>query len=159
MENPYQPPTHASDTSSPQFAWARVIAWSLLIFLAANTVGILSGLSMTRWEIYGDTIEKAVENARLIRLIAYGVAGALLYWRFASPLRNRLLHVMAAFVTVQLIDIAVSFLVFRIPAGELVDGWALVRSAAAAAVGLGLACLGSNDSLKKSPDGVTQSHR
>jgi hypothetical protein len=159
MENPYQPPSQMQEVSLPRFAWRRVVVWSLLIVIAANIVGLISGLTMTRWEVYGSTIEQAVENARLVRRIGYGVVGALLYWRFARPLQTRLLHVMAAFATVQFFDIAVSFFIFHAPASELVDGWAVVRSAAAAAVGLGLARLGSNNSFKVTPGGAPRFNR
>ena len=148
MESPYQPPTQLPQVFPLAFAWRRVVAWSLLIFIAANILGFISGLSMARWEMYGDSIEQAVENARLVRRVGYGVVTALLYWRFARPLQARLLHVVAVFVTVQLVDLATSFFVFHAPASELVDGWALARSAAAAAVGLGLARFGSESPFK-----------
>ena len=152
MEDPYQSPT--KETALPAlrpFGWKRVFVWSLLIYVAAMAVGISSGLTMGAWEIYGSTIEEAVENARLMRRLAYGIVGALLYWRLAAPVRQRLLHVAAAFIVVQLIDLTVSFLLFRVPAEELIDVGAIGRSLLAAAAGLGLAWLGSNNSFKPTP--------
>jgi hypothetical protein len=107
---------------------------------------------MTRWTIYGATIEEAVLNARLVRRIGYGVVTALLYWRFAAPLtKNRWLHVLAAFVLIQVLEMLVSAVVFRAPASELIDLGALSRSSIAALVGLGLASLGPNNSSKPTP--------
>lgn len=98
---------------------------------------------MGNWEIYGSTMDVAIENARLVRRIAYGVIGTILYWLLAAPVRQRLLHVAAAFIVVQLFDLAVSFFVFHKPAAELVDLWSLGRSLLAAAAGLGIASLSS----------------
>ncbi len=111
-------------------------------------VGVSSGLTMGNWEIYGDTIDAAVENARLIRRIAYGVVGAILYWRLVVPVQHRLLHVAAVFVAVQLIDLTAAFFLFNTPASELLDVGALSRSALAAAVGLGIAILSSESSVE-----------
>ena len=119
------------------------MVWAALIYCAAMAVGFSSGLSMGAWEIYGNTMEIAIENARLVRQIAYGVVGTILYWRLAAPVRQRLLHVAAAFLTVQLIDAVVSLFVFRIPASELIDPSSLGRSLLAAVVGLALASAGS----------------
>ena len=150
--NPYSATTHATNQELPGFRWGRVVAWSFLILLAVYAVGFLSGLTMTRWTIYGATIEEAVLNARLVRWIGYGVVTALLYWRFAAPLtKNRWLHVLAAFVLIKVLEMLVSAVIFRAPASELIDVGALSRSSIAALVGLGLASLGSNNSSKPTP--------
>ncbi len=125
--------------------------WAVLIYMAAMAIGFSSGLSMGYWEIYGWTIDEAIENARLVRRLAYGMVGALLYWRLAAPVQKRLLHVVSAFIAVQLIDLTVSFFIFRVPAEELIDTGAIGRSLLAAAAGLGLAWLGSNNSFKPNP--------
>lgn len=106
---------------------------------------------MKYWEFYGSTMDEAIANARLVRRITYGIVGAILYWRLAVPVQKRLLHVAAVFVTVQLIDLTVSFFLFGTPASRLIDAWGLGRSLLAAAVGLGLASLGSNNSSKPKP--------
>ncbi len=152
MEDPYHSPT--KETAPPElrpFGWKRVLAWSVLIYMAAMPVGFVSGLTMGNWEIYGSTIDQSIENARLVRRLAYGIVGALLYWRLAAPVRQRLLHVTTTFIVVQLIELTASFLLFRIPAEKLIDGEAIGRSLLAAAVGLGLAWLGSNNSFKPKP--------
>ena len=152
MENPYGSPTKATALPALRpFRWRRVVVWAALIYVAAMVVGFSSGLTMGNWEIYGSTIDVAVENARLVRRVAYGAVGAILYWLLAAPVQQRLLHVAAVFVVVQLIDVAVSFFVFHTPAAELIDLWSLGRSLLAAAVGLGLASLGSNNSFKPNP--------
>jgi hypothetical protein len=152
MENPYQSPTKAIAAPVPKpFGWKRVFAWAVLIYVASMVVAISSGLSMSQWEIYGRTMDEAIENARLVRRIAYGVVGALLYWQLAAGVQQRLLHVAAAFVSVQLIDLAISFFIFRTPAGELIDAGALGRSMLAAAAGLGVAGLWSDNSFKSKP--------
>lgn len=152
MEDPYESPTKA--TAPPAllpFGWGRVLAWAALIYGCAMVIGFSSGLSMGYWEIYGSAMDEAIENARLARRIAYGAVGAILYWRLAAPVQQRLLHVAAVFVTVQLIDLTVSFFLFRTPARELIDAWALARSLLAAAVGLGVASLASNNSSRPKP--------
>jgi hypothetical protein len=102
---------------------------------------------MGYWDVYGSTMDVAIENARLVRRIAYCAVGAILYWRLAAPVQQRLLHVAAVFVSVQIIDLTVSFFLFGTPARELIDVWSLGRSLLAAAVGLGIARLGSNNSV------------
>jgi len=152
MENPYQPPVKTPLPSPPSFHWKRTIAWAILIFVCANMVALISGFSMGNWEIYGRTMEEAVANARLIRRIGYGVVGAILYWRFAAGVTSKLLlHAFSLFALVQIIDLSFSFFVFSVPAGELVDPWAMGRSLLAAAVGTGAAWLGSNNSFKPKP--------
>jgi FtsH-binding integral membrane protein len=149
MEDPYRSPTQAIELpAGPAFRWKRVLVWAASIYAAAMVVGFLSGLTMGFWEIYGSTMDAAIENARLVRRIAYGVVGAILYWRLAAPVRQRLLHVAAAFLIVQLIDVAVSLFVFRIPATELIDPSSLGRSLLAAVVGLALASAGSRTSFR-----------
>jgi hypothetical protein len=152
MENPYQPPAKTSLPSPPNFHWKRVVVWSVLIFVAANMVGLISGFTMGNWEIYGRTMEEAIINARLIRRIGYGIVGAILYWWFATGVASKpLLHVVALFALVQVIDLLFSFFVFSVPANELFDYWAIGRSFLAAMVGLGIAWLGSNNSFKPKP--------
>lgn len=150
--NPYGVTTNGDRPVQRGFRWWRVIVWSVLILVAANVVGILSGLTMARWDIYGATMEEAVVNSRLVRRIAYGVVGLLLYWRLAAPLPSRRwLHVATAFVLVQLLDIAITSILFHASASELFDPGALGRSALAALAGLGLASFGSNSSSKPTP--------
>lgn len=146
MENPYQPIGQITGPPPLAFSWERIVAWSLFIFVVANVIGFVSGLTMARWQIYGSTLEQAVQNARRVRQITYVIVGAILYWRLAAPVQERLFHVAAAFVTVALIDLTVSFFVFKIPVGELIDLWGLGRSLLAAAIGLGLASRGSRRS-------------
>jgi hypothetical protein len=66
----------------------------------------------------------------------------------AAPVQMRLMHVTVVFVTVQIIDLIVSSFLFNTPTRELIDVWALGRSFLAAAVGFGLAVLGSNNFFK-----------
>ena len=133
------------------FKWKRIFTWAVLIYAAAMVVGFSSGLSMKYWEFYGSTMDEAIANARLVRRITYGIVGAILYWRLAVPVQKRLLHIAAVFITVQLIDLTVSFFLFGTPASRLIDAWGLGSSLLAAAVGLGLASLGSNNSSKPKP--------
>lgn len=149
MENPYRSTAQSVLPAQPFIHWKRIVAWSLLILLAANIVGICSGLTMARWEIYGGTIDEAIANSRLVRRIASGVIAALLYWRFAVGLSSRrTMHVIAVFALVHFMDLGVSFFAFGVPAGELIEPWALVRDFLAAATGLGIAHWHSKSSLK-----------
>ncbi|WP_456953370.1 hypothetical protein [Lysobacter sp. HA35] len=107
---------------------------------------------MAHWNLYGATMEEAIANARLVRRIAAGIVGALLYWRLAAPLPSRRwVHVAAAFLIVQILDAAASLVVFHASAKDLIDPASLGRSAVAALVGLGLASLGPNNSSKPTP--------
>lgn len=144
MDNPYQTPAGVPSLPNPSFHWKRIVVWSGLIFLTANIVGFISGFTMGNWEIYGRTIEEAIANARLIRRIGYGVIGAILYWQFAAGVTSkRLLHTLALFALVQIIDLSFTFLVFSVPIDELFDPWAIGRSLLAAMAGLGIAWLSS----------------
>jgi hypothetical protein len=134
------------------FAWKRVLIWSFLIYFGVTLVAFASGLSMAAWHIYGDTLEEAIETSGLIRVVAYWVTGAFLYWRFAAPIRaSRFLHVLVLLALVELIKAAVDMLVFGPPLAELVDPGAAGRATLAALVGWGLASLGSNQSFKPTP--------
>jgi hypothetical protein len=147
--NPYQSPTNAIAPPTVQpFRWKTIFVWAALIYAAVMVIGISSGFSMGNWEIYGSTMEEAMANARLVRQITLGIVGAILYWRLAAPVEKRLLHVVAVFVTVQFIDLTISFFLFNTPADELIDAWSLGRSLLPAVVGLGLASLGSNYAIK-----------
>lgn len=145
MENPYRPPERDSVLPSPsEFQWARVLVWSLLIFLAPNVIGLLSGLSMANWEIYGPTIKQALANARLVRQIVIPVVATLLYWRFAAGVTSRVLrHVLAVFALSQILDHSVSLLAFAVPVHELIDLRAVGRGVLAAMIGFGIAWLGA----------------
>jgi hypothetical protein len=118
--------------------WKRTTIWSLVILLSGYAVAVVSALTMVRWENYGESIEAAVANARLLRLIGYFVVAVILYWRFAAGTQsNRALHVLVAFAIVQIVEMAVS-LVLGSPVNELVAPWDLARSFLAAAVGLAI---------------------
>lgn len=124
----------------PRFHWKRVVAWAILIYATANLVGILSGFSMSHWEIYGSTTDDAIANARLVRRIGYGIVGVILFWRFGAGVTSRLLlHALALFALVQIVDLSVSYFVFSAPMTGLFDPWATARSLLAAAIGTGVA--------------------
>jgi hypothetical protein len=156
MENPYQAPVHIPAPPSPPFHWARLIAWAILIYLAANLVGVLSGISMVRWEIYGHSIDEAIANARTVRRIALFIIGIVLYWRFAAGVTSRrLLHVLALFVLVTVIDLPFDYWLYATPANQLIDPSSSARHILAALLGLGIAWLGSRrsgTSAKTPPD-------
>ncbi len=142
--SPYSATTSIKPEPLKGLQWRRVVVFSVLIFAAVTMVAFLGGLTMARWQIYGATMEEAVTNARLVRRIAYGVVGALLYWRLAAPLATRRwLHVLLAFGCVQVLDIVVSFTLFQAPASELIELGPLGRAALSALIGGGLASLGS----------------
>jgi hypothetical protein len=115
-----------------------------MILAGTYAVAIVSALTMGSWEIYGQTLEEAVANSRLIRRIAYTIVAAALFWRFAAGIQSkRVLHVLAAYMLVQILDMSVSILTGG-SSKELFDPWALGRGLLAATCGLGLASLGSN---------------
>ena len=117
--------------------WKRIAGCSALIFLAMNIVGFGSGLTMNYWQIYGSTIETAIENARHVRRLGYFVVAALLYWRFAVGVaKHQLLHVAAVFVSLLAINFAFELAVYR---SIEFDPWALARGVGAALVGYALA--------------------
>lgn len=152
MENPYQPTAAPLLSQSPAFHGKRIVAWAILIYAASNVVGILSGFSMSHWEIYGSTMDEAIANARLVRRIGYGLVGAILFWRFGAGVTSRLLlHALALFVLVQIIDLSVSHFVFSVSVTELIDPWATARSLLAAMIGTGAAWLAAHRSLASKP--------
>lgn len=133
--------------------WKRIAGWSALIFFAVNIIGFCSGLVMAaRWEIYGPTIQIAIDNARLVRRTVIVVVAALLYWRFALGVaKHRLLHVIAVFVGFQLLGIALDLATPPHTVGfEL---WGLARAFAAALVGWALATWTSRRPAASSPPG------
>lgn len=136
--------------------WKRIVGWSFLILLAMNVVGFCAGLTMEHWEIYGATIETAITNARHVRRVAYAIVAALLYWRFALGVpAHRFLHVVAVFVGIQLIDIAIEIVFFK---GTIAfDPWGLARGFGAALVGYVLAMWSSRRSRRPPAlDGTAQ---
>lgn len=148
MKNPYRSPAQIVLPSPFTFRWKRLLGWSVLIVVAVNLVGFLSGLAMAYWEIFGSTLEEAMANARLIRRIVIGIVGVLLYWRFVAGVAARcFLHVVALFVLVQLIEAAFDFLVFSVPPNDLIEPLATGRSLLAALAGLGIASLVANKSF------------
>lgn len=152
MENPYQPTAAPLLSQSPAFHGKRIVAWAILIHAAANLVGVLSGFSMTLWEIYGSTLDEAIANARLVRRIGYGLVGAILFWRFGAGVTSRLLlHALALFALVQIVDLSVSHFVFSVPVTELFDPWATARSLLAATTGTGVAWFSAKGSRTPRP--------
>ena len=120
--------------------WKRIAGWSALIFLFANLIGFCSGLTMAHWEIYGPTIQTAVDNARLVRRTAIFVLAALLYWRFALGVaKYRLLQVVAVLAGFQIFDIALELALP--PHTVTFEPWGLARAFGAALSGYGLALL------------------
>lgn len=130
--------------------WNRIVFGSLLILAGTYAVAMVSALTMGSWQIYGETIEEAVANSGLIRRIAYIVVAAALFWWFAAGVQSkRVLHVLAAFILVKVLDASVSVLLGT-PINGLFDPWALGRGLLAAACGLGLAIFSSNKQLHAS---------
>jgi hypothetical protein len=129
--------------------WKRIVIWSLIILAGTYAVAIVSALTMGSWEIYGQTLEEAVANSGTIRRTAYVVVGAGLFWWFAAEIQSkRLLHVLAAYIVVQVLDMGVSVLLgASIKELFVFDPWAVGRGLLAAASGLGLASLTSNKRL------------
>jgi hypothetical protein len=144
MSNPYESPTEAiAEPVMPAVRWQRTMVWAVLIQGCAMVVGISSALSMDHWEFYGRSFEEAAANARLVRRILYGVAGAILYWRFAAGIAShRLLHVVALYLVVQVIDVGVTLAISH-SVDTWFDPWSFGRSLIAASVGYACAVIGS----------------
>lgn len=107
---------------------------------------------MARWELYGQTMEQAITNARLVRRIAIGAVAVFIYWRLAAPIASlKWLHVTAAFIVVQILDILLAALLFGTPSNELLNLGPLGRGALSAFLGWSLAALGSNNPSKPPP--------
>ena len=152
MGNADRMPADSSKRALLGFKWKRVAAWSFLIYATISLVAFAFGLSMAAWHIYGATLEEAIETNRLVRMVVYWTTAALLYWRFAAPLHSsRLLHVLAVFALIELINAAVLLFAFGDPLADLLDPWATGRALLAAAIGWGLASVGSNNSFKPNP--------
>jgi hypothetical protein len=140
MENPYQPPGQPLLPPVSGFHWRRVVVWSWLLLLVPTAVGLISGLSMSKWEMYAPTIEEAIASARLVRRVGIFVVTVIVFWRFAAGVTSKLLlHVLALFALEQVIELSFSLFVFEVPVRELVDGWATLRDFLAALIGFGIA--------------------
>jgi hypothetical protein len=123
--------------------WKRIVIGSLVILAGTYAVAIVSALTMGSWEMYGKTLEEAVVNSSVIRRSGYFVVATVLFWRFAAKIPSkRVLHVLAAYMLVQILDMGVSILLGA-SIKELFDPWAVGRGLLAAASGLGLASLRS----------------
>jgi hypothetical protein len=126
--------------------WKRIVAWSLVILAGTYAVAIVSALTMGSWQIYGETLEQAVVNSGFVRRSGYVVVGAVLFWRFAAPIRsNRLLHVVVAYLIVQVLDMGTSLLLGE-AIEDLLDPWAIGRVLLAAILGFALASWSSRAS-------------
>ena len=131
--------------------WKRIIGWSALLMILANGVGVLSGVWVAHSHIDPETIDQLVQRARLFRRAAIGLIAVVCYWRLAAGARSRRAwHVIAAFLLVQLIDMALS-LVLGAHVSELFEPWGMLRSALYALAGYGLSRLSPNNSFKPNP--------
>jgi len=135
--------------------WKLILGWSVLLFALGNGIGFLSGIILSNSEIRPDTIGALVEQHRLFRRIAFGIAAVLCYWRVAVGAPGlRALHVLAAFVLVQLFDIAIAVsvaMVLGTDVGPLFDPWGTVRAMSYALLGYGLAWLSHHRAPKSNP--------
>ena len=108
-EDPYSAPLAAVEdpvASQRPPRWWRVIAWGALVFVVGSAIHFIGGLTMGNWEIYGDTIEEAIVNARWTRRIVASAAVFVLYLVFlhGTP-RRHFLQLMGVFVVAQLVDL------------------------------------------------------
>ena len=142
MDNPYRAPSapllHPPTRVTPP-GIGRLLLYALFcglaLYLVGAFVGFVSGLSMVHWTVYGETYEAALENARMIRRLAYGVCSAATYWLFTSRLLSKQLQfVVAAFLLFQAIEFSLAIALFT-TAAEWFDAWSLLRGAGAAVVG------------------------
>ena len=152
--NPYRPPTaeHLSDPGEivPVWSWKRILGWSLLIFVSASFLGVLSGFSLAWSQIYGDSYVVAYENARIVRRGVITAVEILLYWRFAiGAVSKPLLQVLAVWIILQSIDVAISLVVFNTPISELFSDWEPLPNLGPAVVGVLLAYLTTHGNSRK----------
>lgn len=131
--------------------WKRVVGWSALLMILTSGVGVLSGVWVAHSQIEPATIDQLVERARLFRRVATGLIAVVCYWRLATgaPTR-RAWHVVAAFLLVQLTDMALS-LALGTHASELLEPWGILRSVLYALAGYVLATLSPSNSPKPKP--------
>jgi hypothetical protein len=65
------------------------------------------------WELYGSDLVQATNNARIVRRIAFCVAGFGLYAGFLMPIgQRRLAHAACLFLAYQLLAVVASLAVF-----------------------------------------------
>ena len=117
-KNPYAAPSSRVGEVTPPpppVRIGRILAWGVLIFVVVMAIYFISGLTVTNWEIYGQTMEQAAVNARWVRRIVAWVVGYGLYLMFLRGTTGRhLLQVLAVFLVVQSIDIVTTVLVFKV---------------------------------------------
>jgi hypothetical protein len=145
-KNPYTPPSSnvksQGDAAGASYKWRRAVAWLLLLFFVPQMLGLLSGLTMTHWEIYGETIQEAIDNARTVRRIAIGVAAYLLYLFFLKGVpHNRIIHVVILFFAVEFIGAVTDLFLWGMPLKEVIRWPFLLRHVLVVVMALGTAAL------------------
>jgi hypothetical protein len=100
--------------------WKRIFIWAILLFITPQIGGFISGLSMMSWEMYGQTIEQAVLNARLFRRIAIGIFLFFLYLLFLRGITTKWFeNALALFAISELIGLLVDLVFFSSYVWEL----------------------------------------
>jgi hypothetical protein len=123
---------------------------SLLIYLAEVTLGMLRGVSLGNWGMFGDSMEEAVTNSGHVFRVATWLAKLYLYYLFANGLAGlRFLNVLAVFAMRLMIDLPVSTLAFGMTMTEFFDPEYIGQEFLLAMLGLGLASIGSRWSFKR----------
>jgi hypothetical protein len=116
--------------------WKKTLLWSALIFLAAFGVG----LSVS-----------ALNGSEAVVSIAIFASSSSLYFFFLRRTPRRLLHALAAFITVEIIDWGIPLLLGASFWQMLADWDSSAKHLGAAILGLTIAHLSSNNSFKPKP--------
>ena len=126
----------------PRLRRGRIALWVCLLYVAPALIGLASGLSLALWQVYGDTVAQAAENARTIRQVLTVIAGFVLYLGFLAGVRHRpALHVAIVFVAVELLSTFEELLLWRVPPADLFDPSGLLAHAGVAALALATTAL------------------
>lgn len=126
----------------PRLRRGRIALWVCLLYVAPALIGLASGLSLALWQVYGDTMTQAAENARTLRQALIVIAGFLLYLGFLAGVRHRpAVHVAIAFVAVELLSTFEDLLLWRVPPTDLFDPSGLLAHAGVAVLALATTAL------------------
>ena len=114
--------------------WKRTMAFSLVLWLTPQLLGLLSGITfpdLMHW--YGDSPAEMSDNARTVRRIAIGASFYLIYLVFLRGVPVRVAtHVLVTFFAVEAASAIAELTLWSKPLAEAVYLPAAVRHAVVA---------------------------
>ena len=86
--------------------WKRIAIYAIALFLAAQAIALLYGLSLNWWLSNSSDVPQTLENVRLARRFTIAVVAFAIYLVFFSRIRARLpAHAASIFLLVELLNV------------------------------------------------------